>query len=105
MRIIAVTNIKGGVGKTTTAVNLAFLCAAAGESTLLWDLDPQGAATYILKCEPNQHASAKKLRGGRGRRTASSHAAVGADADPTAGIHRRERLGRLGVAAVLLDGG
>jgi chromosome partitioning protein len=65
MRIIAVTNIKGGVGKTTTAVNLAFLCAAAGEPTLLWDLDPQGAATYILKCEPNQHASAKKLVAGK----------------------------------------
>jgi chromosome partitioning protein len=65
MRIIAVTNIKGGVGKTTTAVNLAFLCAAAGRSTLLWDLDSQGAATYILKCEPNQHASAKKLVAGK----------------------------------------
>ena len=65
MRIIAVTNIKGGVGKTTTAVNLAFLCAAGGQSTLLWDLDPQGAATYILKCEPNQHASAKKLVAGK----------------------------------------
>jgi len=65
MKIIAVTNIKGGVGKTTTAVNLAFLCAAGGRSTLLWDLDPQGAATYILRCEPNEHASAKKLVAGK----------------------------------------
>jgi AAA domain len=40
MKIVAVTNIKGGVGKTTTAVNLAFLCAAGGRATLLWDLDP-----------------------------------------------------------------
>jgi Mrp family chromosome partitioning ATPase len=46
MKIIAVTNIKGGVGKTTTAVNLAYLCAASSGPTLVWDLDPQGAATY-----------------------------------------------------------
>jgi chromosome partitioning protein len=65
LKIVAVTNIKGGVGKTTTAVNLAFLCAAGGRSTLLWDLDPQGAATYILRCEPNEHASAKKLVSGK----------------------------------------
>jgi chromosome partitioning protein len=65
MKIFAVTNIKGGVGKTTTAVNLAFLCAAGGASTLLWDLDPQGAATYILRCEPNEHVSAKKLISGK----------------------------------------
>src|SRR5277367_1491315 len=65
MKIVAVTNIKGGVGKTTTAVNLAYLCAAAGRPTLLWDLDPQGAATYILRCGPNENASAKKLVAGK----------------------------------------
>jgi chromosome partitioning protein len=67
MKIIAVTNIKGGVGKTTTAVNLAYLCAASGQHTLLWDLDPQGGATYILGIDPDQHefASAKKLLAGR----------------------------------------
>jgi cellulose biosynthesis protein BcsQ len=65
MKIIAISNIKGGVGKTTTAVNLAFLCAAGGRSTLLWDLDPQGAATYVLRCEPNEHVSAKKLVAGK----------------------------------------
>ena len=49
MEIIAVYNIKGGVGKSTTAVNLAYRSAADGWPTLLWDLDPQGAATYIMR--------------------------------------------------------
>ena len=65
MEIIAVSNIKGGVGKTTTAVNLAYLAAASGRSTVLWDLDPQGAATYTLRGTPNERASARKLVSGK----------------------------------------
>ena len=67
MKIIAVTNIKGGVGKTTPAVNLAYLCASSGQRTLLWDLDPQGGATYILGIDPGEHepVSAKKLLAGK----------------------------------------
>jgi len=65
MKIVAITNIKGGVGKTTTAVHLAYLCAASGRSTVLWDLDPQGAATYSLQCDPCEHVSAKKLISGK----------------------------------------
>lgn len=49
MRVLATYNIKGGVGKTATAVNLAFLAARQGIRTLVWDLDPQGAASYYFR--------------------------------------------------------
>jgi cellulose biosynthesis protein BcsQ len=65
MQIIAVSNIKGGVGKTTTAVNLAYLAATRRRPTVLWDLDPQGAATWTLRGEPDERASAKKLVQGK----------------------------------------
>jgi chromosome partitioning protein len=65
MKIVAVTNIKGGVGKTTTCVNLSYLCAAGGSPTLLWDLDPQGAATYVMRCEPSEHVSVRKIVTGK----------------------------------------
>src|SRR6185437_1463309 len=45
----AVYNVKGGVGKTACAVNLAHLASTHRQATLLWDLDPQGAATYVLE--------------------------------------------------------
>ncbi|OIO74954.1 MAG: hypothetical protein AUJ57_01285 [Zetaproteobacteria bacterium CG1_02_53_45] len=48
MKVLSVYNIKGGVGKTTTAVHLAHVASAAGQRTLIWDLDPQGSATYCL---------------------------------------------------------
>lgn len=49
MRAVAFYHLKGGVGKTTAAVNVAYLAAAAGQRVLLWDLDPQGSSSFILR--------------------------------------------------------
>ena len=65
MRIIGVYNIKGGVGKTATAVNLAFLSAQQGHRTLIWDLDPQAAATFYLRVKPKIKGGSRKLIRGK----------------------------------------
>jgi chromosome partitioning protein len=60
-RVLAIYNIKGGVGKTSAAVNLAHLAAREGAPTLLWDLDPQGGATYLFRVKPKVRGGARKL--------------------------------------------
>ena len=65
-KIIAVANQKGGVGKTTTAVNLAACLAAVGRRVLLFDLDPQANATSGLGLEKTEGASAYRVLLGDG---------------------------------------
>jgi chromosome partitioning protein len=49
VKVLAVVSIKGGVGKTASAVNLAYEASRTGARVLLWDLDAQGSATYLLR--------------------------------------------------------
>jgi len=65
VKIFATYNIKGGVGKTSTAVNLGFLAASQGYRVLLWDLDPQGAASFLFRIKPRVKGGGKALIQGR----------------------------------------
>lgn len=53
MKVIACYSMKGGVGKTATAVNLAYMAADSGLKTLLIDLDPQGASSFYFRVRPS----------------------------------------------------
>jgi chromosome partitioning protein len=80
MRSFATYSIKGGVGKTTAAVNLAWTAAEAGTRVLVWDLDPQGAASWMLRVEATVKGGAERLVGKRGELArhlrASAHPSV-----------------------------
>jgi cellulose biosynthesis protein BcsQ len=66
VKVLATYSIKGGVGKTTSAVNLAAEAAGTGARVLLWDLDPQGAATFFVRVKPKLRGGAKRLVSSRG---------------------------------------
>lgn len=64
--MLATYNIKGGVGKTAAAVNLSYLAAQDGLRVLLWDLDPQAAASFLFRIRPRVKGGGKALiRGSR----------------------------------------
>jgi len=61
MTVLALYNLKGGVGKTAAAVNLGYLAAAGGLKTLVWDLDPQGSSTYYFNVQPSAKNESRKI--------------------------------------------
>lgn len=61
MTIFALYNLKGGVGKTAATVNLAYLASQEGYSTIVWDLDPQAAASYYFDVTPAVKNQNKKI--------------------------------------------
>ena len=65
MKTVAFYNLKGGVGKTAAAVNIAYLASRQGIRTLLWDLDPQGAAAWYLLPAGGDSARARKILKGK----------------------------------------
>lgn len=82
MKVLATASIKGGVGKTATAVNLAAEATREGVRVLLWDLDPQGSATYLLRAE-------HRLTGGGARGLMSTKAELAPQVRATSmsGLH------------------
>lgn len=61
MTVLAFYNQKGGVGKTAATVNLSYIAAREGYKTLLWDLDPQGAAGFYFQVNPTRKNEARRL--------------------------------------------
>ena len=61
MVTIALYNLKGGVGKTAASINLAWLSAREGYQTLVWDMDPQGSASFYLGAKASVKNETLKL--------------------------------------------
>lgn len=61
MKVVACYSMKGGVGKTATAVNLAYMAARSGRKTLLIDLDPQGASSFYFRVKPTKKNWGKRF--------------------------------------------
>jgi len=69
MKVVATYNIKGGVGKTTSAVNLSYEATRTGARVLLWDLDPQAAATWLIRVKPTVKGGVDRLISNKGALT------------------------------------
>jgi len=65
LETIAFFNLKGGVGKTTSAVNIAWHAANEGIPTLIWDLDSQGATSWFLKTKTKNKTEPKHFLSGK----------------------------------------
>mgnify|MGYP006277321089 CR=1 FL=1 len=65
MAILAFYNIKGGVGKTASTVNLAYLAGQSGLKTLVWDLDPQAASSFYFRVKAKVKGGSKELLAGK----------------------------------------
>lgn len=63
MVTFALFNLKGGVGKTASCVNFAYLAALEVYKTLLWDIDPQGATSFYYNVKPRQKVAIRDLVG------------------------------------------
>jgi chromosome partitioning protein len=61
MFVASLYNLKGGVGKTASCVNFAYMAAMEGYKTLLWDLDPQGASSFYFNAQPKPKANLKRI--------------------------------------------
>jgi chromosome partitioning protein len=78
VKVVACYAVKGGVGKTAAAVNLAWLASNGGYRTLLWDLDAQAAATFLLRGKAKVKGGSRRLLQGKSDATR----AIRATADP-----------------------
>ncbi len=64
MKTVAIYSSKGGVGKTATAVNIAYTAASSGKRVLLCDMDSQGAASYYFRIKAKKKFNSQKLLAG-----------------------------------------
>ena len=67
MKMLAAYNLKGGVGKTAAAVNLGYYAAQEGARVLVVDLDPQAAASFYLRVDPELKGGSEKFVGKKGQ--------------------------------------